>query len=204
MSYAWYFFITWFPKYLLEARDFNLKGSALLAGMPLAFGGCGALVAGWITPPLVRRFGRRAARRGLGFVAMTAAGLFFFGSTRLTDPYAAVVLISLASFAMDLTLPGSWTTCMDIGGRGVGSLSGAMNMMGNLGGVVSPWLVGVIVDKAVDRTGTPLGDLIGSVGAWNLTFVLTAAMCLLGALCWLVVDPVTPLDLGDPEHATAA
>jgi len=204
MSYAWYFFITWFPKYLLVDRGFDLKGSALLSGMPLAFGGCGAFVAGWITPPLMRRFGPRAARRGLGFAAMAAAGLFFYASTRVSNPYAAVVLISLASFAMDLTLPGSWTTCMDIGGRGVGSLSGAMNMMGNLGGVVSPWVVGVIIDTKVDRTGTFLGDLIARFGAWNLTFILTAMMCGLGALCWLVVDPTRPLDVepGDEPGAS--
>lgn len=202
MSYAWYFFVTWFPKYLLAARGFDLKASsALLAGMPLALGGLGAFTAGWITPPLVRRFGPTVARRGIGFGAMAAAGAFFYASTRVQDPYAAVFLISLASFAMDLTLPGSWTTCMDIGGRGVGSLSGAMNMMGNLGGVVSPWVVGAIVDTKIDRTGTLLGDLIARYGAWDLSIIITSVICLLGACCWLVVDPVTPLDLGDPEHA---
>jgi len=146
-------------------------------------------------PPLVRRFGPRAARRGLGFVAIASAGVFFYASTLVENPYAAVVLISMASFAMDLTLPGAWTTCMDIGGRGVGSLSGAMNMMGNLGGVVSPAVVGWIIDTKVDRTGTLLGDLIARFGAWNLTFMLTAVMCGLGALCWLVVDPTRPLDV---------
>ena len=89
---------------------------------------------------------------------------------------------------------------MDIGGRGVGSLSGAMNMMGNLGGFVSPWVVGIIIDQKVDRTGTVLGGLIASVGAWNLTFLITSGFCLLGACCWLLVDPVTPLDLGDPDR----
>jgi MFS family permease len=204
LSYAWYFFVTWFPKYLLADRGFDLKGSALLSGMPLALGGLGALAAGWITPPLVRQFGLTGARRGLGFAAMAAAGLLFYASTRATNPYLAVLLISLASFAMDLTIPGSWTTCMDIGGRGVGSLSGAMNMMGNFGGVVSPWLVGIIVDRNIDRSGTPLGDLIGSLGDWNLTFLITSAICLLGAGCWLLVDPVTQLDLGGEEHATSA
>ena len=203
MSYAWYFFITWFPKYLLADRGFDLKGSALLSGLPLALGGCGALTAGWITPPLVRRFGLGPTRRGIGFVAMAAAGVLFYASTRATDPYVAVGLISLASFAMDLTLPGSWTTCMDIGGRGVGSLSGAMNMMGNLGGVVSPWVVGIIIDRTTDRTGTLLGDVIGRFGDWNLTFVITSGLCLVGAGCWLLVDPVTPLDLGDPDRASA-
>jgi hypothetical protein len=75
-----------------------------------------------------------------------------------------------------------------------------MNMMGNLGGFVSPWVVGIIIDQNVDRTGTLLGDMIASVGAWNLTFLITSGFCLLGAACWLFVDPVTPLDLGDPER----
>ena len=184
MSYAWYFFITWFPKYLLEARGFDLKGSALMAGLPLALGGFGALVAGWITPPLVRRFGLGRTRRGLGFAAMTSAAVLLVTSTFVRDPYVAVALIALVSFSMDLTLPGSWTTCMDIGGRGVGTLSGAMNMMGNLGGVVSPVVVGMIVDQT---------------GDWNRPFPITAVICLVGACCWLLIDPVTPLDLGDPE-----
>jgi len=204
MSYAWYFFITWFPKYLIADRGFDLKAtSALLAGMPLALGGLGAFTAGWITPPLVRRFGPTAARRGIGFAAMASAGALFYASTRVEDPYAAVALIALASFAMDLTLPGSWTTCMDIGGRGVGSLSGAMNMMGNLGGVVSSAVVGAIIDSKVDRTGTLLGDLIEKFGGWDLSIVITSMVCLVGACCWLLVDPVTPLDLGDPEHGHA-
>ncbi len=189
MSYAWYFFVTWFPKYLLDQRGFDMKGSALMAGLPLALGGCGALVAGWITPPLVRRFGLGPTRRGLGFCAMTAAACLLVASTLIENPYLAVGLIALVSFSMDLTLPGSWTTCMDIGGRGVGSLSGAMNMMGNLGGVVSPIVLGIVVDRT---------------GDWNLTFQITAVICLLGALCWLYIDPVTRLDDGDPEHGASA
>ena len=100
MSYAWYFFITWFPKYLLEARGFDLKGSALMAGLPLALGGFGALVAGWITPPLVRRFGLGRTRRGLGFAAMTSAAVLLVTSTFVRDPYVAVALIALVSFSM--------------------------------------------------------------------------------------------------------
>jgi predicted MFS family arabinose efflux permease len=63
--------------------------------MPLALGGLGAFVAGWITPPLVRRFGPGRMRRGLGISAMTAASLLFLASTKVSDPYLAVALISL-------------------------------------------------------------------------------------------------------------
>jgi len=179
MSYAWYFFVTWFPTYLLEARGFDLKQSALLAGTPLLLGGFGALVGGWLTPPLARRLGLGPARRLLGVVGMALAAVFLVASTWATNPYVAVALIALVSFCMDLTLPGSWTSCMDIGGRAVGTLGGTMNMMGNLGGFLSPIVLGMIV---------------GRTGNWAATFHVTAIVCLVGAAFWLLIDPVTPLE----------
>jgi hypothetical protein len=50
-------------------------------------------------------------------------------STFLVNPYLAVAAIALVSFFNDLALPGSWATCMDVGGRYVATLGGAMNMM---------------------------------------------------------------------------
>ena len=51
LSYAWYFFVTWFPTYLNEVHKYDLKvQGALMAGLPLFFGGFGSLFAGYITP----------------------------------------------------------------------------------------------------------------------------------------------------------
>jgi nitrate/nitrite transporter NarK len=186
MSYAWYFFVTWFPTYLLEVWDFDLKSSAALAGLPLLFGGFGSLAAGWITPPLARRIGVGPARRMLGCGAMAAAAGLLVAVTLVSNPYAAVAFITLVSFAMDLTMPGSWTTCMDIGGRATATLGGTMNMMGQLGGFVSPIVLGIIV---------------GRTGNWPLTFHVTAIICLCGAACWAFIDPTTPLD-GTAPHDT--
>lgn len=181
MSYAWYFFVTWFPTYLIEAWKFDLKASAALAGLPLFLGGFGSLAAGWLTPPLACRIGVGAARRWIAAVAMTAAAGLLVASTWATNPFVAVVLISLVSFVMDFTLPASWTTCMDIGGRATGTLGGTMNMMGQFGGFVSPIVLGLIV---------------GRTGNWALTFHVTAIVCLAGACCWLFIDPTISLDPG--------
>ncbi len=180
VSYAWYFFITWFPTYLLKARGFDLKQSALLAGSPLLLGGFGALTAGWLMPHLSRRLGSvRRARCGLGAGALVLAAGLLVLSTRITNAYAAVLLIALVSFCNDLTVPNAWTSCMDVGGRFVGTLGGAMNMMGNLGGFLSPIVIGYLVQRT---------------GNWTLAFYMTAAVYLLGAVCWLLIDPVTPLE----------
>ena len=58
LSYAWYFFVTWFPTYLNEVHKYDLKvQGALMAGLPLFFGGFGSLFAGYITPALTRMTG---------------------------------------------------------------------------------------------------------------------------------------------------
>jgi nitrate/nitrite transporter NarK len=180
LSYAWYFFVTWFPTYLLKARGLDLKQSALLAGTPLLLGGFGSLVAGWISPILSRRWGSvRWTRCGLGAAALVLAAMLLVVSTWLTNPYLAVAAIALVSFCNDLTLPGAWTACMDVGGHFVGTLGGTMNMMGNLGGFVSPIVIGYIVDRTNN---------------WALTFYVTAVVYLVGAVFWLILDPVTPLE----------
>jgi ACS family glucarate transporter-like MFS transporter len=68
---------------------------------------------------------------------------------------------------------------MDVGGEYAGSISGTMNMAGQIGGVVGPIVVGYIL-QYLDHN-------------WTLTFVLSAAINVLGALCWIRIDPVTPI-----------
>jgi MFS transporter, ACS family, glucarate transporter len=184
-SYAWYFFITWFPSYLLQARGFNVKESALLAGLPLFLGGFGSLLAGWVTPYIERQIGSiGTARRIIGAASFVLAALLLIVSTFLSDPLLAVIAIALVSFCNDLSMPGSWSACLDVGGRYVGTLSGTMNMMGNFGGFVSPIVVGYVIQQT---------------GNWNLTFYVTGAFYLLGAVCWLLLDPATPLEQQCPD-----
>jgi MFS transporter, ACS family, glucarate transporter len=180
-SYSWYFFITWFPKYLKDARGFDMSAkSALLAGLPLFLGGFGALFAGWVAPRLVGWIGSaRTVRKGFGAVGFTLGAALLVLSTFIKNPYVAVLAIALVSFCNDLMMPGAWAACMDVGGKYCGTLSGTMNMMGNLGGFVSPIVIGYIIQYT---------------GNWNLTFYVTAVVYLLGAVCWLGTDPVTPLE----------
>ncbi len=189
VSYVWYFFVTWFPTYLLRARGFDVQQSAWLAGTPLLLGGFGSLAAGWLAPLMARRLGGlRVARCGLGAVGLLAGAALLVASTQLANPYLAVAAIALVSFFNDLTVPGAWAACMDVGGRYVATLGGTMNMMGNLGGFVSPIVTGYFVEQT---------------GSWSGTFYVAAAVYLVGAVCWLLLDPVTPLEEQVPEAVAA-
>ena len=213
LSYGWYFYVTWLPDYLKSERGMDLKSNAVmnwlatqlegmfsaeltlkllaaaLAGIPLLFGGFGSLVAGVISSRLIARGGRvLVVRRSFGFVGLTGAALLLMTSYYIRDPLLAMLSMGLASFFNDLTMPGSWSTCMDIGGKYAGTVSGSMNMMGNFGGMAGPLVVGLV--------------LTFTHRDWQLAFMISAIIYFLGALCWLFIDPVTPLE--QPVAASAA
>jgi MFS family permease len=182
--------VTWFPTYLLEVSKFDLKRSALLAGLPLFLGGCGSMLTGVFAPAVQRWVGSAGlGRRLTGVAGFCGAAACLLAATALKQPLLAVAAIAVASLCNDITLPGSWTTCMDIGGRYVGTLSGMMNMVGNVGGFLSPIVLGYIV---------------GRTGNWNLTFYVTAGVYALGALCWWLLDPSTPIEQQVEDRAANA
>ena len=205
LSYGWYFFVTWLPTYLKDERGLEIKSnvamqwlshvlegwfspelslkilSAALSGTPLLFGGFGALFAGIVSNRLIAR-GRSVTvvRRSFGFVGLAGAASLLMGSFYIRDPLLAMLAMGMAGFFNDLTLPGSWATCMDVGGKFAGTVSGSMNMMGNFGGMAGPLVVGLILSI----TGRD----------WHQVFLVTSIIYSLGAFCWLMIDPVTPLE----------
>ena len=187
MAYGWYFYITWLPTYIQEARGQTMEQSAFLAGMPLFFGGLGSLFCGYFLTYLDRKMGSsRRSRRFMGALGCAGAGALLIVSVYLSEPLWAMVAMGLASFSNDLAMPPSWAACMDVGGKYAGSLSGSMNTAGNIAGFVSPPLVAYILRWTGDN--------------WLITFYVSAAIYFIGAVCWLFIDPVTPLDRADASE----
>ncbi len=223
LSYGWYFFVTWLPDYLntsgrpiLSNQFLNwlanrMTGTvrpdliqpilkAVLAGVPLFFGGFGSLVAGIISTRLIARgAGVVLVRRCFGFAGFAGASALLMISFYIEDPLLAMLAMGAASFCNDLTMPGSWATCMDIGGAWAGTVSGSMNMMGNLGGMVGPAATGAILAATV--TVTAEGSVLKN---WDLVFAISSAIYFLGAICWLFIDPVTPLDVAKTSASAPA
>ena len=186
LSYGWYFYPTWLPTYLQEARGQVMAKGAFLAGLPLFFGGIGCFVSGFFSARLARRIGVAWARKLIAAVGFTGASALLLLSVWLEDPTWAMVAMGMASFCNDLVMPSAWGACMDVGGRFAGTYSGSMNMMGNFGGVAGPIVVGYILQATGHN--------------WALTFYVSAAVYLLGAILWLFIDPVTPLDDSAAAH----
>jgi MFS family permease len=185
-SYGWYFYVTWLPSYLREGRHLALTSTALLGILPLFCGGLGNPASVFLLKVVVRWTGSVAqARRWVACLGMAGAAAFLVISTMVRDPLPAMLAIGMASFSNDLTMPPTWASVMDVGGKYAGTVAGCMNMWGNIGGALSPLVIGYM--------------LTWTHSNWDLTFYVSAAIYLMGILCWVLLDPVTPLD--EEAHA---
>jgi MFS transporter, ACS family, glucarate transporter len=86
-----------------------------------------------------------------------------------------MLVMGVASFCSDLTMPISWDACVEIGGPYTATVAAAMNMLGNLAGFAAPVVGGVILE----RTG----------GNWNLLIYTMAAAATVSAACWFHLHP---------------
>jgi predicted MFS family arabinose efflux permease len=187
LSYGWYFNITWLPTYLREARGMDVAQAALFGILPLFMGGLGNPVSVFAGERLLKWTGSVArTRRIVACFGYTGACASLLATTFIQDARAAVISISLASFFNDLAMPPSWSATMDMGGRYAGTLSGAMNSWGNLGGAVAPAVIGYV--------------LLWTSNNWNVAFYISAILYAAAIPCWIFLDSVTPLDLEAPTQ----
>lgn len=181
LAYGAFFYITWLPTYLQEARHVELEKGAFLSAFPLFFAGLGSLFCGFFLARLAEWIGGPLrARRTLALVGFFSACALLVISTRIGHPLGAMAVMGMAGFANDLAMPPSWAASMDMGGRFAGTLSAAMNMMSCMGAAVSAWVTAHILEW--------------SGNDWNLVLYASAGAYFAGGLFWIFLDPVTPLD----------
>jgi ACS family hexuronate transporter-like MFS transporter len=146
---AWYFYLFWLPKYLYDARGFDIKAVGAFAWIPYAAAGVGCIVGGWFSSYLVRReFSLSLARKlALGLSAAVMPLVIFV-------PYVAVswaiVIFSVAYFGQQ-----SWSTLVMVlptdllPRRVVGSVAGLVGFGGAMGGIAFGQLVGYLLDHGI-------------------------------------------------------
>jgi MFS family permease len=186
VGYAFYFYLTWLPTYLKEARGFSNQQAGVLSGLILFAGGVATAVGGRLTDFLVRRYGLRFGR-SVGVVAMPVSGAILLAVASTENPILAAALLAVAAATADLCVSACWTMCHDVAGDAAGTATGCMNTFGNLGGAISPLVVGYVVQWW---------------GSWSTPLVVTAAVCGICGLLTLTIDPSQRLRIsGDARRS---
>jgi len=158
---AWYFYMFWLPKYLLDARGFNIKEVGSVAWIPFAAAALGCLVGGGLSSWLLHRgYSVNAARKialGLSAAMMPCVMLV----PHVSVPWV-IFLFSVAFFGQQ-----SWSTLVmilptDLFPKPVlGTIAGFVGLGGALGGVVLGQLAGYLLDHGFSYT--PVLIIAGSL-----------------------------------------
>jgi ACS family hexuronate transporter-like MFS transporter len=143
---AWYFYLFWLPKYLYDARGFDVKAVGLFAWMPYAAAGIGCLLGGWFSSYLVhRQFSLSTARKlALGLSACVMPIIIAVPHVSVSW---AIAIFSLAYFGQQ-----SWSTLVMVlptdlfPQSAVGSVAGLVGFGGAMGGIAFGQVVGYLLD----------------------------------------------------------
>ncbi|QVL32526.1 MFS transporter [Telmatocola sphagniphila] len=210
LNFAWYFFMYFLPGFMKE--NFGLPRTsigalgggltvasadlaqstqqkiliAFFSGGPLLLGMFGCLIGGFLTDAYVRKTGdRKWGRRLFGMIGFGGASLsYILALVFISNIYAFAFLIALAGFFNDLTMSSCWATCQDVGRRNAAMVSGCMNMIGNLGAVLTNYVTGKILKS---YTGADISQ------GYFLCISLFALAYFLGCLIWMKIDATKPI-----------
>jgi sugar phosphate permease len=173
--YCLWIFLAWLPKYLVDARGFTLIKVGIFASLPLFAGVIGDTVGGMASDWLLKKTGSaKIARRSVAITGMLGCVAFMIPAAMTEDAYIAVYCLTASMFFLECTIGPSWAVPMDVGGKYSGTVSGIMNMAGNIGGALSPIAFGFLAYYA----------------SWQAPFFVSAALLVLGAGVWAFwLDP---------------
>jgi sugar phosphate permease len=174
-NYILYFFLTWFPSYLVKQQHLSLESTSLASVLPWCMGMVGQILGGTVSDFILRRTGRPLFTRKLVLVVcLSGSGLCVGLAGLVATAGCAVALMATAVLFLYLSGTGYWGILQDtVPGRAMGSVGGFVHCIANFSGIVGPVLTGLLVAA----TGTfassfLLGTVVAAVGvAAVLVFV---------------------------------
>lgn len=164
---AWYFYLFWLPKYLYDARNFDVKAVGSFAWIPYAAAGVGCLMGGWFSSYLVQRNFSLGLARKLALGLSAAVMPLIIIVTHVPVSWA-LVIFSVAYFGQQ-----SWSTLVMVlptdlfPQRVVGSVAGLVGFGGAMGGIVFGQAAGYLLDH-----GFGYGTVFAMAGSLHIVAFL--------------------------------
>jgi ACS family glucarate transporter-like MFS transporter len=173
-NFTFFIAFSWLLPYLQSEYQLTAAQAGGYASIPLYFGALGNWFSGAAVDALYRRGHWRRSRTLPAVAGFALGALALLAAPAMTTVGGAVICFSIATFGVDMTLSPSWTTCQDVAGPRTGTLSGAMNMVGNAGSFVSSITFPV---------------LLQATGSAAVYFYVAAVLNVVAIVCWLRVRP---------------
>jgi ACS family glucarate transporter-like MFS transporter len=167
-----YFFITWFPVYLVQARGMSILKAGFVASVPAICGFIGGVLGGVISDYLMRRTQSLTFARKTPIVLGMLLSMSMIFCNYVETEWMVVGIMAAAFFGKGLGALG-WAVMADTAPKEISGLSGGLfNMFGNISGIVTPIAIGYI---------------IGTTGSFNGALVYVGIHALLAVASYLFI-----------------
>lgn len=180
-NYFWYFLLTWLPSYLVMDRKMSMETMATVGSLAYFAIGFTTTISGWFADRLIRRGATPTrVRRAFAATGLSLATIILPVGI-IKDLTTSMALLLIACGCFGIFTCSHWAITQTLAGpRAAGKWTGIQNGIGNLAGVVSPWLAGFIVQRT---------------GSFFLAFAAAAAIAFTGACMFIfVIRKVEPVD----------
>ncbi|REE07336.1 ACS family glucarate transporter-like MFS transporter [Paraburkholderia sp. BL27I4N3] len=176
-----YFFISWFPIYLVKGRGVNIMEVGFIAVLPGLCGLAGGILGGLTSDTLVRRGFSLTTARKTPFIFGMLLGTTLVLCNFTTSIVAIALLMSIAIFGKGFGAIG-WALVADTAPKEISGIAGAIfNIFGNLAGIVTPIVIGYTLQET---------------HSFTVAMYFVAAHAVLGALSYLlIVGPIKPIKI---------
>jgi sugar phosphate permease len=181
--YAYFFFVSWLPGYLVLERKMTVLQSGIVSALPFWAGLLGTLSGGWLGDYLTKRgISTAASRKSIIAASLSLSTVLVITAAYVEQSWLAVGLLTLCIGFLRLATGSIHSLPIDLAPRlMVGSLTSIQNFFGNIGGLLAPIVTGYIVE---------------ATGSFARSFVVAGGMALFGALSYLLI--VGDIETGQP------
>ncbi|MBN3726668.1 MFS transporter [Burkholderia sp. Ac-20379] len=167
-----YFFLTWFPIYLVQSRGMSILKAGVLASLPAICGFLGGVLGGLLSDWLIKRGVSLTRARKIPIIAGMALSMVIIGCNYVDSAALVIALMALSFFGKGVGSLG-WAVVADTAPKEAIGLSGSLfNMFGNAAGIVTPIVIGYLVSAS---------------GSFNGALVFVGLNALVTVLCYLVI-----------------
>ena len=174
-NYMWYFMLSWLPGFLVNERGFSMHEMEHVGTLGYIVNGLSALATGWAIDRHIRRGGSANFAYKLVMVVAHAGAVPCMLGMALGSQNIAVASMFGFQVLMGASSPGCYAMSQILAGpRASGRWVGIQNSVGNVSGIISPWLTGFIVDRT---------------GHFTLAFIACAIVSLAGIIGWIGMIP---------------
>jgi ACS family D-galactonate transporter-like MFS transporter len=167
------FFLTWFPSYLATERQMEWIKIGFFAIMPFIAASIGVLFGGWLSDYLLKRNYSVNIARKLPIITGLLLASTIISANYVESDITVIIILSIAFFAQGMAALG-WTLVSDIAPMDqLGLTGGIFNFAANLAGILTPLVIGFIVDATGSFIGAILYvGILALVGAFSYIFIV--------------------------------